>query len=324
MQKIIVFLFALFTLTQLNAQKLEFVSIELDTQDQDSWKYPVRYGDGSDENICALVKVQLPLKGVVFENDFIIGEPQFKVNEYWVYMADGAAKLDIKHPDCEKLSVEFNMKLESKMTYVLKLKAEGFGTKSPTKVIDESKEKGTQEGTHDFSAYIGPQFQLLGFLGIGGMAGAYFKGFNAELEYTAGLTKSDKVYWNSTSVQSSSSYSYEYTPSYFGVSLGYAVVNGKSFRLTPQVGIGSVMLKGKEATKGTGTNPNATSGYAVSAHIGARADIRFGKSFGVFLTPRFVFAVSKSDLFQRVADVSSSVKGYATGFSAKLGAYYEF
>lgn len=363
MRRIISFLFACATLMHLHAQSIEFKSIEQALNDLDAQKYPIHYGEGNSEKTCALVKVQLPIKDVVFENDFIIGVPQYKVNEYWVYMADGAAKLDVKHPDCQKLSISFGIKLESKMTYILKLNAVGIKAENkvmvrqadkeevkevpqtPIKVEQRSEDKKAttvkekpQEKIKpikepkkvkepyvpkDFSMYFGPQFQPLSFMGIGGMAGVYIKHFNAELEYTAGMSKSEEIFWNNTSLSSTSSYSYEYSPSSLGVYLGYAVVDARSFRLTPQLGIGSVMLKGKEASKGT-NDPNATSGYAVTARLGASADIRFSRNFGIFLTPQFCFALSKSDLFQRVADVSSKVKGYATGFNAKLGFYLEF
>lgn len=330
----------------LSAQSLEFVSMTLSETDIDAQKYPRFYGD-DEQKTCALVKVQLQQKGFVFENDFIIGDPEFKTNEYWVYMAEGAAKIDVKHPDCPKLSVNFGIKLEAKMTYVLTITAKGMKkeitpivkpennnnrgqltpigkTNTPTVKKQEEKPQTIvvkeERGT---SFYIGPQLQPLGFMGIGGSAGVFIKRFNLEVDYVAGLTKSDEVFWNNTTVASSSSYSYEYTPSYFGAAIGCAIVNGKSFRLTPQVGVGSVSIKGKEASQGT-NNPKATDGYAMTASVGARADIRFGSHFGLFLNPRFGFALSKSDLFQRVMDVSSDVKGYASGFSANVGFYLEF
>ncbi len=327
----------------ITAQKLTVESFVLAEKDLTASTNP-RLDNNSEP--CALIKVYLAAEGATFEGNKV-GSVDFKVNQYWVYLTSGSKQLIVNHPNYLPLEVNFDYynikKVEGKRTYVLTILLPNNPTpntpvqnvvevkpenslvlKPDNKPVVKPDKVGANTKSRDFSAYVGLQFQPLSFMGIGGMAGAYFKGINVELEYTAGLSKSDKVYWNSKSTEATSSYSYEYTPSYFGLSLGYAVVNGKSFRLTPQVGIGSVMLKGKEATKGTGTNPNATSGYALSAHVGARADIRFGKSFGVFLTPQFGFAVSQSDLFKRVADVSSGVKGYATGFSAKVGAYYEF
>lgn len=325
MNKLICFLFAFVAATQLFAQSIEFELITQDVNDLDAQKYPVRYGEGDEEKICALVKVQLPLQGVVFENDFIIGNPQFKVNEYWVYMAEGAAKMDVKHPDYPKLSVLFGFKLESKMTYVLKMRT--VDSKPIPAPIDNKKLSAPSvqksDSERDFSIYIGPEVQPLGFMGVGGMAGFYAKRFNVEINYVAGMTKSDEVYWNSTTTSSVSSYSYEYTPSYAGIALGYAVTQSRSFRLTPQVGLGSVSLKGTELKKGT-NNPDATSGYAMTAHIGARMDICLGRSFRLFAAPQFAFAVSKSDLFQRVENVSSTIKNYASGLSGRVGFYFEF
>lgn len=359
MRIILSFILALITSIQVSAQSIEFVSIEQNTNDLDAQKYPIYYGEN--RRVCALVKVQLPLRDVVFENDFIIGESQYKVNEYWVYMADGAAKLDVKHPNCPKLSVSFGMKLESKMTYSLVLKADGFNngnilvaepvakTEEVVRMPENRVKLEPATETHDvpaeknadshseqktktdkapytrknFSLYLGPQFQPLSFSGVGGFAGVYIKRFNMQLDYIAGMEKSDKVYWNNTTMVSASSYSYEYTPSYLGVSMGCAIADTRSFRLAPQIGIGAVMLNGKEVTQGT-NDPKATSGYATSAQVGARMDIRFSRSFGIFLAPQYRFAVSKSDLFDRVAAVSETVKSYADGFCGNVGFYLEF
>ena len=38
---------------------------------------------------CALVKVQLPLSGAVFEGN-VIQPVEYKTNEYWVYMTEGS------------------------------------------------------------------------------------------------------------------------------------------------------------------------------------------------------------------------------------------
>lgn len=77
--------------------------------------------DVNGEN-CALLKVQLPLYDIQFRGN-IVGTPEYRVNEYWVYMTKGSTDLVIQPPSGRELSVSFNnwsiSKLESETTYNL-------------------------------------------------------------------------------------------------------------------------------------------------------------------------------------------------------------
>ena len=81
--------------------------------------------DFNDE-ICALVKVQLPVSGVTFEGN-IIGDTPFKTNEYWVYLTNGTKFLQVKCPGHYPLQIDFrNLGIEGlvgKHIYTLRLKA---------------------------------------------------------------------------------------------------------------------------------------------------------------------------------------------------------
>ncbi len=81
--------------------------------------------DFNDE-ICALVKVQLPVSGVAFEGN-IIGDTPFKTNEYWVYLTSGTKFLQVKCPGHYPLQIDFrNLGIEGlvgKHIYTLRLKA---------------------------------------------------------------------------------------------------------------------------------------------------------------------------------------------------------
>ena len=55
---------------------------------------------------CSLVKVQLAAVGAQFEGN-VIGTPEYKTGEYWVYMSPGSYMLNIKHPQFVPLSVNF-------------------------------------------------------------------------------------------------------------------------------------------------------------------------------------------------------------------------
>lgn len=72
--------------------------------------------------VCALVKVQLPIRNALFEGD-IIGEIDHKTNEYWVYMPPKSMQLVVKIQDFKPLKVDFNehgiSSLDTKGTYEL-------------------------------------------------------------------------------------------------------------------------------------------------------------------------------------------------------------
>ena len=73
---------------------------------------------------CALVKVMLPFEDVSFSGD-VVGETEFKTNEYWVYMPQGTKELTIEYSDMEPVKVgfkQFGVKgLEGKNTYNLRM-----------------------------------------------------------------------------------------------------------------------------------------------------------------------------------------------------------
>lgn len=70
---------------------------------------------------CALMKVQLPITGAEFKPN-VIGEVEYKTNEYWVYLPTINKKLEIRHPKHPLLTIQFSdygITLQPKTTYVL-------------------------------------------------------------------------------------------------------------------------------------------------------------------------------------------------------------
>lgn len=84
--------------------------------------------------ICALVKVVLPVSGVLFEGN-IVGEPLFKASEYWVYMTPGTKMLKIKAPGYYPVMAYFSElglgRLEAKTIYYLTLKGSAAASDKP-------------------------------------------------------------------------------------------------------------------------------------------------------------------------------------------------
>lgn len=95
--------------------QLELKSFKHDAADIDAVTYPKEDGN---HNICALVKVGLAEPGAIFEGD-IIGTPDYKDGEYWVYLIEGATWLNIKTKNYAPLRYDFPQPLNSKNTYIM-------------------------------------------------------------------------------------------------------------------------------------------------------------------------------------------------------------
>ena len=263
-------------------------------------------------SLCALVKVVLPERDVSFEcgnlASLIVGDVSFHINEYWVYLVAGqygAKHLKIKHPSFPTIDVVFRdygiSTLESQTTYTLVI----------SKPRKESKFKKT-------GIYVAPtgHFGMLNAIGV--TAGGYIKNFNVEAYYLYGLSCSEEIYWiSSVNTGENNSYSYTYSPSMFGANIGYGILLGERFRLTPQIGAGVVAIKGKEKLIGD-NNPNAVNGYAVDMSFAIKAEFYVTKHLSIGIAPAYNVAVSKSDLFTRVSDISSKVKNFGSGFNAEI------
>lgn len=77
---------------------------------------------------CALLRVMIPVSGCVFSGN-VIGNTDFKVNEYWVYLSEHSRYLKIQIPGCESLMLDFKLLgfsdgVESLCTYELRFEME--------------------------------------------------------------------------------------------------------------------------------------------------------------------------------------------------------
>lgn len=310
MRKIIVMLFTLIITITVNAQDGLKVKSFLPSINDLTARTAIR-NDNSGEP-CALVKVVLADKDVSFEcgnlASMIVGDITFHTNEYWIYLAagtGGAKHLKIKHPRYSTIDVVFSdygfSTLEPQTTYTLVI----------VKPNKESKFRKT-------SIYVAPtgHFGMLNAIGV--TAGSYIKNFNIEAYYLYGLSSSEEIYWiASVNTGGNNSYSYNYTPSMLGANIGYGILLDERFRITPQIGAGVVSLKGKEKSIGD-NNPEAINGYAVDMSFGVKAEFYITKLFSMAIAPTYNVAVSKSDLFTRVSDISSKVKNFGSGFNANV------
>lgn len=78
--------------------------------------------------VCALVRVELPVKGAVFDGGIV--SQSFRVNQYYVYMPQGEKLLRILCPGCQTLDVDMSSILGSglKRSRIYKLVLSGYPT----------------------------------------------------------------------------------------------------------------------------------------------------------------------------------------------------
>ena len=114
----------------LHAQELTVKSFSVAQGDLSASTQPRNDRNGDP---CGLIKVQLASPGAVFEGN-ILGNTDFKTGEYWVYMSKGSYMLQVKHPSCLPLAVNFRdygiRGVEPKTTYTLTLLLPQAGEKT--------------------------------------------------------------------------------------------------------------------------------------------------------------------------------------------------
>ncbi len=119
MKRIICMMLVFSSISVFSQKEIKVVSFKQSTSDISA---RTNQRDDPKGEVCALVKVQLPIRNALFDGD-IIGEIAYKTNEYWVYMPQKSNQLVIKLQDCAPLKVDFTNydipSLESKGTYEL-------------------------------------------------------------------------------------------------------------------------------------------------------------------------------------------------------------
>lgn len=168
-----------------------------------------------------------------------------------------------------------------------------------------------------YSFYMQPLVQVGGNTSIGGAIGTYLANVNLEGYYVAGLKKSEMIYWNSPTTYDKPC-GYVYQTSSAGGKLGYGIIFGSQWRLTPQFGLNVVNLKSVEEYNETAAF-DASKAYAVGMSIGTRLEFAFASCASLYVTPEYDFATKKSNYFADMEHVSSTIKGFATGFNLKFG-----
>lgn len=169
--------------------------------------------------------------------------------------------------------------------------------------------------------YIEAGVSLGSVMNVTAAVGAHFANFNIEADYSYCFQKSPDIYWNDTG---EGDYYYEptvctYSPSLIlGGKIGYGLIVGTRFKITPQVGYRFTKLS-EDGGYGYIDGANCS-----SVTIGARAYCAISSHFGISLTPEYAVGVSKSEGFKTLSDVTSKIKNMGEGFNAKLALVLTF
>ena len=179
----------------------------------------------------------------------------------------------------------------------------GGGTKSPSHAVRQS-------DSPLYSGYVQAAGQAGTMMGFGANVGAYIYGFNIEGYITMTIGKETVNLYNPSTL---ANYEANISGMMFGGKLGYGIKASPTIRITPQLGVGVLNVKGDDVGSS-----------AICATASARVEIALGKNFGVSLTPEGQLAVSKKEVFKKLEEVSSKIKHWGTGANLRVGIYVNF
>lgn len=160
--------------------------------------------------------------------------------------------------------------------------------------------------------YIEPSYQLISCSGVGIEVGAFISNFNVEAQYLIGATSSYELYWYAS--DGSQKGTSEYGCNRLAIRAGYRIPLTDKLDLTPQLGVGILMVSAKESTSSINDKSNAG-----SMLLSTRLTFSLTKNIQLALTPEYSLAVSKGKVYDQASQVSSTMKSWADGFNLRAG-----
>lgn len=154
-----------------------------------------------------------------------------------------------------------------------------------------------------YGVYLDASAQFVNMTGVGLNAGFYSSNFNMEAFGTYSLDKSP-IYVNYTD----GSESQEEIPMliHAGGKMGYGVILGRRFRITPQVGAGVVLVKSENIQANT-----------ITALGSIRFECAIFRCLGISVTPEYIYAVKHGEVYDKL---SHFINGF-DGFGLRVGLY---
>lgn len=163
------------------------------------------------------------------------------------------------------------------------------------------------------SFYIAPYCQVFNYVAPGMAIGGYFSNVNIEAGYSYGLTKSENIYWIGNSTTPIPAH---YTPTMnVEGKVGYGLICGTRFRITPQVGCHFIKLSEDIAN----SKPLANGANTTNITAGVRFAVAIVNHLEFMLSPSYDYSITSSEGFKVLSKTSNEFKQWQNGFNVKIG-----
>lgn len=295
-------------------------------------------------DLCALVKLSFPR----VEEDVLSGDQIFRKeyhgNEWYVYMPPESYLFFLKYPGYEDLRIDMSGKfpdgLESGKTYRVEVLYDSDEIKSVAMPIYDSAVRLDQSQLDSVindmalsgrlmiesrqvpllkrsSLYVQAGYGFLGMSALNIGVGGYIHGVNVEADFLMGFSKSDEIFWNASSGDALPVKA-TYSPMGMDFKIGYGVVIGRRFRVTPRLGVQYCILK-ETADSKVSDNANV-----MSLPVGVKAEFAIVRHFGISIEPSYIMSLSKSNGYKLLSGISGKIKGYGEGFGLNVSLNINF
>lgn len=175
-----------------------------------------------------------------------------------------------------------------------------------------------------YNAYAGITYQAGHMESITGHIGFYASNFNVEGSISFSRMSAEKVFWI-TSPESWSGTTtrreYDYSVSYvFQAGIGYGILLGDRFRITPQIGMSGYQIKGKAVNN---VMADQTS-YVMGGRASLKLDLCLMENVSLTVSPSYEKAFIYGDLAKALANNTEFFNKWVNGFSVKAGIEFYF
>lgn len=170
-----------------------------------------------------------------------------------------------------------------------------------------------------FEGYLGGGYRIMPISGLQGTLGGYLYNINVEFGYLKGSGKSEAIYWYTPGVNMRPTMA-TYGSTMYQLRVGYGWALNNTFRITPQVGGGYIVLT--EITESDEVYANGA--YATSFTAGIKIDCAFSKWWAITFVPEYSIAMKKSEGFQLLEGLSTYIKGLSSGLGLNVNLNVRF
>jgi hypothetical protein len=140
--------------------------------------------------------------------------------------------------------------------------------------------------------------------GAGFSLGGYVHNVNLEASYMHGLQESYQI----ERIYAESRHRFTYHPNFCSIKAGYGFALSKYLRITPQVGVGAVLIRGEQANE---TSQRGSDNSHVIDFVGSlRLQYQFTRYFGITVIPEYKAVIQKPDSYLDLTDSTRGKVGF--------------